>query len=113
MAEIVCLFSDTFEIRDDNGQFVERDDEQLRPGNYYIAANGRSLLSLSPSLRTSDRWNMSQFEMLRNLFLVKEEYSLNAINIVLIKEKDLPDPVIFLTRSLVRSTPWSMGYFHH
>jgi len=44
MLEIVCQFSDTFELRDDNGQFVARDDEQLLPGNYYIVTNGRSLL---------------------------------------------------------------------
>jgi len=69
MVEIVCQFSDTFELRDDNGQLVERDDEQLLPGNYYIVTNGRSLLSHSPSLRMSDRWNMSQFEMPRNLFI--------------------------------------------
>jgi len=67
-------------------------------------------LSLSPSLRTRDQWNMSQFGMPRNPFLVKEEYSPNAINIFLIKEKDLPDPVIFLTRSLVRNTRRTMGY---
>jgi len=82
MVEIVCQFSDTFELHDDNGQFVTRDDEQLRPGNYYIVTNGRSLLSLSPSLRTRDRWNLSQFEMPKNIFLVKEEYFPNAINIV-------------------------------
>jgi len=44
MVEIVCQFSDTFELRDDNGQFVERNDKQLLPGNYYIVTNGRSLL---------------------------------------------------------------------
>jgi len=41
---------------------------------------------------------MSQFEMPRNLFLVKD--SPNAINTVPIKEQDIPDPVIFLARSL-------------
>jgi len=86
IVEIVCQFSDTFELRDDNGQLVERDDEQLLPRNYYIVTNGRSLLSHSPSLHMSDRWNMSQFEMPRNLFLLKEEYFPNAINIVPIKE---------------------------
>jgi len=45
MLEIVCQFSDTFELRDDNGRFVARNDEQLRPGNYYIVTNGRSLLT--------------------------------------------------------------------
>ena len=39
-----------------------------------------------------------QFEMPRNLFLVKD--SPNAINTVPIKEQDIPDPVIFLARSL-------------
>jgi len=36
--------------------------------------------------------------MPRNLFLVKD--SPNAINTVPIKEQDIPDPVIFLARSL-------------
>ena len=40
---------------------------------------------------------MSQFETPRNLLLVEEEY-------IPIKENDLPDPVIFLTRCLVGST---------
>jgi len=44
MVEMVCVLDDTFELRDENGQLVERDDKQLRPGNYYIATDGRSLL---------------------------------------------------------------------
>jgi len=44
IVQMVCVISDTFELRDDNGLRVERDDEQLRPGNYYIATNGRSFL---------------------------------------------------------------------
>jgi len=68
---------------------------------FLLFPSGRLVLSRSigPSLRKRDRWNMSQFEMLRNLFLVKEEYCPNAINLFLIKEKDLPNPVIFLTTS--------------
>ncbi|KAG0133747.1 hypothetical protein HOY82DRAFT_584337 [Tuber indicum] len=45
MLEIICVFSDTFELRDDNGQFVERDEEQLQPGSYYIATNGSITLT--------------------------------------------------------------------
>jgi len=44
IVQMVCVISDTFERRDDNGLRVERDDEQLGPGNYYIATNGRSFL---------------------------------------------------------------------
>ncbi|KAG0135875.1 hypothetical protein HOY82DRAFT_479715, partial [Tuber indicum] len=39
MVEIICPFSDTFDLHNDNGQLIERDDEQLQPGNYYIATN--------------------------------------------------------------------------
>ena len=41
---MVGVISDTFELHDDNGLRVERDDEQLRPGHYYIAHNGSSFL---------------------------------------------------------------------
>ena len=44
MVEMICLFSDTFELRDERGQLVQRDDEQLQSGDYYIVTNGRSLL---------------------------------------------------------------------
>ena len=44
MVEMICLFSDTFELCDENGQLVQRDDEQLQSGNYYIVTNGGSLL---------------------------------------------------------------------
>ncbi|KAG0134165.1 hypothetical protein HOY82DRAFT_577530 [Tuber indicum] len=36
MVEIICVFSDTFELHNDKGQHVERDDKQLQPGDYYI-----------------------------------------------------------------------------
>ena len=65
-------------------------------------------ISLNPSLRTKERRNMPQFDVPRNLFLVKEEYSPNAINLLayflLRKEQHFPGCAIFLTRSLVRST---------
>ena len=44
MLEIICVLSDTFELHDQNGQLVEQDENQLQPGNYYIATNGRSLM---------------------------------------------------------------------
>ncbi|KAG0133746.1 hypothetical protein HOY82DRAFT_584336 [Tuber indicum] len=54
MVEIVCSFSDSFELRDDNGQLLERDDEQLQPGDYYIATNGSVIPTEEvPLLRTT------------------------------------------------------------
>ncbi|KAG0123258.1 hypothetical protein HOY82DRAFT_674012 [Tuber indicum] len=54
MVEIICLFSDTFELCDDNGQLVGRDDKQLQPGDYYIATNGSITLTEEvPLLRTT------------------------------------------------------------
>jgi len=44
MLEIVCVFSDSFELHDENGQLIKKDENQLQPGNYYIATKGRSLL---------------------------------------------------------------------
>ena len=41
MLEIICSFTDTFTLDNNNGQLVERDGQQLQPGNYYIATNGR------------------------------------------------------------------------
>ena len=41
MLEIICSFTDTFTLHNNNGQLVERDGQQLQPGNYYIATNGR------------------------------------------------------------------------
>ena len=55
MVEIVCQFSDTFELRDNNGRFVGRDGEQLLPGNYYIVTNGRTLLFLSLAATHSEQ----------------------------------------------------------
>ena len=40
----------------------------------------------------------------------KEEYFPNAINLFPIKEKYFPDPVIFFTRSIGRSTRQTKGY---
>ena len=44
MVEIICVFTDTFELRDNNELLVERNGEPLQPGNYFIASHGRSLL---------------------------------------------------------------------
>ena len=51
MVEIICLLTDTFHLCDNNEQLVERDEKPLRPGNYFIASNGRSLLRFL-------RWHM-------------------------------------------------------
>ena len=40
MIEIFCSFTDTFTLHNNNGLLVERDEQKLQPGNYYIATNG-------------------------------------------------------------------------
>ncbi|KAG0134051.1 hypothetical protein HOY82DRAFT_638852 [Tuber indicum] len=40
MVEIICLFSNTFDLRNEREQLVERDEQQLQPGKYYIVTNG-------------------------------------------------------------------------
>ncbi|RPA95771.1 hypothetical protein L873DRAFT_1697010 [Choiromyces venosus 120613-1] len=53
MLEIVCLFSKTFELHDEDGQLVETDEAQLQPGNYYIVTTGTiTLTNEVPLLRT-------------------------------------------------------------
>ena len=44
MVDIICIFTDTFYIHDNNEQLVERDEKPLQPGNYFIVSNGKSLL---------------------------------------------------------------------
>ncbi|RPB04293.1 hypothetical protein L873DRAFT_1833304 [Choiromyces venosus 120613-1] len=53
MLEIFCLFSNTFELHDEDGQLVEKDEAQLQPGNYYIVTKGTiTLTNEVPLLRT-------------------------------------------------------------
>ncbi|KAG0639122.1 HNH endonuclease-domain-containing protein [Tuber brumale] len=40
MLEVLCFFSDTFDVHDDSEQLVDRNEEQLQPGNYYIVTSG-------------------------------------------------------------------------
>ena len=47
MMEIFCIFSDTFGLHYPNGKLVERDQNPLQPGDYFLATNGRSPLCLS------------------------------------------------------------------
>jgi len=42
MVEIICVLTDTFELRDNNERLVERNGEPLQPGNYFIASHGSS-----------------------------------------------------------------------
>jgi len=44
MVDIICIFTDTFDIRDNNQQLVEKDEKPLQLGNYFIVSNGMSLL---------------------------------------------------------------------
>ncbi|KAG0129278.1 hypothetical protein HOY82DRAFT_564560 [Tuber indicum] len=47
MLEILCFFTDTFVLHDQQEQLLARDSEQLKLGNYYIVING--------SIRITDR----------------------------------------------------------
>jgi len=44
MVDIICIFTNTFDLRDDNERLVERDGKPLQPGNYFIVTNGMPLL---------------------------------------------------------------------
>ena len=46
MVDIICIVADTFYLRDNNEQIVERDEEPLQPGNYFIVSNGKLLLRI-------------------------------------------------------------------
>jgi hypothetical protein len=53
MLEIFCLFSNPFELRDEDGRLVEKDEAQLQAGNYYIGTEGTiTLTDEVPLLRT-------------------------------------------------------------
>jgi len=44
MIEVFCFFTDTFTLHNNSGQLVERDEQKLQPGNYYIGTNGNFFL---------------------------------------------------------------------
>ena len=46
MLEVFCSFADTFSLCDDSERLIERDGQQLQPGNYYIVTAGECLLCL-------------------------------------------------------------------
>jgi len=53
MLDIFCLFSNPFELHDEDGRLVEMDEAQLQPGNYYIVTQGDVILTdEAPLLRT-------------------------------------------------------------
>jgi hypothetical protein len=43
MIEILILFTSNFELRDKGDTIIERNDNPLRPGNYYINSAGKFL----------------------------------------------------------------------
>jgi len=50
MVEIICVFTDTFDLRDNNEQLVKRDEKPLQPGNYFIV-----MVSLFSAFFASDQ----------------------------------------------------------
>jgi hypothetical protein len=47
MVEILIIFGGGFSLLDDNGTKINRDDNPLQPGNYFIDADGRLQLPLT------------------------------------------------------------------
>lgn len=43
MMEILVLFTSTFELRDEDDSKIQRNDDPLQPGKYYIEATGKFL----------------------------------------------------------------------
>jgi len=43
MVEIICIFDANFFLRDDSGLVIQRDEQPLQPGNYYIITSCRFL----------------------------------------------------------------------
>lgn len=41
MVEILCDFTEAFDLQDDSQRLIQRDKQLLKPGNYYIATTGR------------------------------------------------------------------------
>ncbi len=46
MVEIIVLFTTDFELRDEGDTKIERNDDPLQPGGYYINATGKFLCRL-------------------------------------------------------------------
>jgi hypothetical protein len=46
MIEILVLFTSTFELYDENEAKIQRNDEPLQPGKYYIHAIGKFLYTI-------------------------------------------------------------------
>ncbi|KAG0124168.1 hypothetical protein HOY82DRAFT_200346 [Tuber indicum] len=61
MLQVFCFFTDTFDVRDSSEQLVERDEQPLKPGNYYIVTAGsitvtdEVVLTRTPSLPSGTR----------------------------------------------------------
>ncbi|KAI5850364.1 hypothetical protein DFP73DRAFT_539107 [Morchella snyderi] len=50
MVEIICIFNHDYFIRDDGGTTVQRDNNPLQPGNYYILTDGSITVNNEPWL---------------------------------------------------------------
>ncbi len=47
MVEIIILFTTDFELRDEGDLKIEKNDDPLRPGSYYLNASGKLLVDES------------------------------------------------------------------
>ncbi|KAG0642746.1 hypothetical protein HOY80DRAFT_1102879 [Tuber brumale] len=53
MVEIVCIFTDTFQLGTESADLVPRDERPLEPGNYYLVSNGSiTITDEAPLFRT-------------------------------------------------------------
>ncbi|KAG0126285.1 hypothetical protein HOY82DRAFT_587332 [Tuber indicum] len=71
MVDIFCIFTASFDLHDGSQQLVEKDEQPLRPGNYYIVTNGSiAVTDEVPLLRTLSLYSGTRidsfFESVRN-----------------------------------------------
>ncbi|KAG0134055.1 hypothetical protein HOY82DRAFT_638869 [Tuber indicum] len=67
MIGIFCSFSDTFDLHDESERLVERDLQQLQPGNYYIVTDGfMAVTDEVPITRTTSVASGTRIESFRD-----------------------------------------------
>src|SRR5579862_6568641 len=48
MVEILCIFNSNYSLQDEGGTTIQRDDQPLRHGKYYIVADGMYISCVIP-----------------------------------------------------------------
>ncbi|KAG0639261.1 hypothetical protein HOY80DRAFT_1016005 [Tuber brumale] len=74
MLEIFCFFTDTFHLHDDRKQVVERDGQQLQPGNYFVVTNGSVRVTDEvPLTRTTSSPSRTRVASFRDAVLQRDQ----------------------------------------